>query len=134
MIATLIKHDVELMIEIADEVFDLSYDPEIQSDPEYKQDHLTEAELSLINRFCDGLDDIGITTSEEFMDRLNCAKQHERGMTPEAVFTEEFIDDQQLVEETWIVVDYQATWDRNLRFDYSTVTDGQGWTYFFDNH
>jgi hypothetical protein len=134
MTATLIKHDVDLMIEVADEVFDLSYDPEIQTDPESKQDHLLPSELALIERFCDGLDDIGIQSAEQFRDRLSCAKEHERGMTPEAVFTEEMIDDEQLVEETWIVIDYQATWDRNLRFDYNTVTDGQRWTYFFYNH
>ena len=132
MTATLIKHDDGLMMEVADQVFDLVYDPEIQTDPEYKQDHLTESELSLIERFCDGLDDIGITTAEQFMDRLSCAKESERGMTPEAVFTEETIDDYEL--ESWIVVDYQATWDCNLRLDYETVTDGKGWTYFFYNH
>ncbi len=132
MTATLIKHDVDLMVEVADQVFDLSYDPEIQSDPEYKQDHLTESELALIERFCDGLDDIGITTAEQFMDRLSCAKESERGMTPEAVFTEETIDDYEI--ESWIVIDYQLTWDCNLRFDYNTVTDGKGWTYFFYNH
>ena len=133
MTATLIKHDVDLMVEVADQVCDLSYDPEIQTDPEYKQDHLTESELALIERFCDGLDDIGITTAEQFMDRFYGAYTRERGMSPEAVFTEEQIDDQQLVEETWIVVDYQATWDSNLRHDYNTVTDGQGWTHFFTN-
>lgn len=132
MTATLIKHDVDLMVEVADQVFDLSYDPEIQTDPEYKQDHLTESELALIERFCDGLDDIGITTAEQFMDRLSCAKESERGMTPEAVFTEETIDDYEI--ESWIVIDYQLTWDCNLRFDYNTVTDGKGWTYFFYNH
>ena len=133
MTATLIKHDVDLMMEVADDVFDLCFDPEIQSDPEYKQDHLTESELSLINRFCDELDDIGITTAGQYMDRLYCARQSERGMSAEAVFTEEMIDDQQLVEESWIVIDYQETWDRNLRFDYNTVENGQGWTYFFTN-
>ena len=132
MTATLIKHDVDLIVEVADQVFDLSYDPEIQTDPEYKQDHLTESELALIERFCDGLDDIGITTAEQFMDRLSCAKESERGMTPEAVFTEETIDDYEI--ESWIVIDYQLTWDCNLRFDYNTVTDGKGWTYFFYNH
>ena len=132
MTATLIKHDVDLMVEVADQVFDLSYDPEIQTDPESKQDHLLPSELALIERFCDGLDDIGITTAEQFMDRLSCAKESERGMTPEAVFTEETIDDYEI--ESWIVIDYQLTWDCNLRFDYNTVTDGKGWTYFFYNH
>ena len=134
MTATLIKHDDDLMMEVADEVFELSYDSEIQTDPEYKQDHLTESELSLINRFCDELDGIGITTAEQFMDRLYCAKESERGMSAEAVFTEEQIDDQGLVEETWIVIDYQLTWDRNLRFDFNTVENGKGWTYFFYNN
>ena len=133
MTATLIKHDVDLMMEVADEVFSLVYDPEIQTDPEFKQDHLTESELSQVERFCDELDDIGITTAEQFMDRLYCAKESERGMTPEAVFTEEMIDDEGLVEATWIVIDYQLTWDSALRHDYTTVEDGKGWTYFFTN-
>jgi hypothetical protein len=134
MTATLQKIDVDLMIEVADDVFELCYDPEIQSDPEYKQDHVLPCELALIERFCDGLDDIGIQTVEQYKDRLYTARQPERGMSAEAVFTEEVIDDQQLVEESWIVVDYQATWDRNLRHDYNTVTDGQGYTWFFDNN
>jgi len=133
MTATLIKHEAGLMMEVADEVFSLVYDPEIQSDPEFKQDHLTESELSQVERFCDGLDGIGIQSAEQFIERLYCAKESERGMTPEAVFTEEIIDDEELVEATWIVIDYQLTWDCNLRFDYNTVTDGKGWTYFFTN-
>jgi hypothetical protein len=131
MTATLIKHDVDLMVEVADQIFDLSYDPEIQSDPEYKQDHLTEHQLSQLQKFCDGLDDIGITTAEQFMDRFYGAYTRERGMSPEAVFTEEIIDDYEI--ESWIVVDYQATWDCNLRHDYCTVEDFEDWTYFFTN-
>ena len=133
MTATLIKHDVDLMVEVADQVFELSYDPEIQSDPEYKQDHVLPCDLALINRFCDELDDIGITTAEQFMDRFYGAYIRERGMSPEAVFTEEQIDDQQLVEETWIVIDYQATWEHNLRHDYNTVEGFGDFTYFFTN-
>jgi hypothetical protein len=133
MTATLTKIDVDLMAEVADDVFELCYDPEIQSDPEYKQDHLLPSELALIERFCDELDVIGIQTVDQYKDRLYTCSKPERGMSAEAVFTEEQIDDQQLVEETWIVVDYQATWDRNLRFDYNTVTDGQGHTWFFIN-
>ena len=134
MTATLFtKIDVDLMMEVADDVFELCYDPEIQSDPEYKQDHLTESELAQIERFCGDLDDIGIQTVDQYQDRLYTARQPERGMSAEAVFAEEYIDDGQLVEETWIVVDYQATWDRNLRFDYNTVTDCKGYTWFFTN-
>jgi hypothetical protein len=82
----------------------------------------------------DGLDDIGIQTVDQYKERLYTCSKPERGMSAEAVFTEEYINDGQLVEETWIVVDYQATWDRNVRFDYNTVTDGQGTTWFFDNN
>ena len=133
MTATLIKHDDGLMMEVADQVFDFVYDPEIQTDPEYKQDHLTEHQLSQLQKFCDELDDIGITTAEQFMDRFYGAYTRERGMSPEAVFTEQQIDDLALVEESWIVIDYQATWDCSLRFDYCTVEDFEDWTYFFTN-
>lgn len=35
---------------------------------------------------------------------------------------------------SWIVIDWQASWDCNLRHDYNTATDEDGIIYFFLNH
>ena len=34
---------------------------------------------------------------------------------------------------TWIVIDWEATWNCNLRYDYNTATDENGTVYFFIN-
>jgi hypothetical protein len=120
------KHDQEFLDEIGCECFNFDVD--------YTPEKWSEVDMKRVISFCDELEDIGITTKEEFDDRSYGGYKAERGMTPEAVFTEEQIDDQQLVEETWIVVNYQATWDRNLRFDFNTVTCPDGYVMFFANH
>ena len=35
---------------------------------------------------------------------------------------------------TWIVIDWEASWNCNLRHDYNTATDEDGTIYFFLNH
>jgi antirestriction protein len=35
---------------------------------------------------------------------------------------------------SWIVIDWEASWNCNLRHDYSTATDENGTIYFFLNH
>ena len=49
---------------------------------------------------------------------------------------------EQIAEETgaipadipnWIVIDWEATWNCNLRHDYNTATDEDGTIYFFLN-
>ncbi len=50
---------------------------------------------------------------------------------------------EQIAEETgaipkdmpsWIVIDWEATWNCNLRYDYNTARDSDGTVYFFLNH
>ena len=121
-------------MEVADSVFSLAYDPEIQDDPDYSEgDKLTDNQLTELYKFCGLLDEIGIQSAEDFMDRSYGSYQRDRGMSAEAVFTEEMIDDLGAEPgESWVVVDYQRTWDANLRHDYNTV-ECQGYTYFFHN-
>mgnify|MGYP002777109876 CR=1 FL=1 len=35
---------------------------------------------------------------------------------------------------SWIVIDWEATWNCNLRYDYNTARDEDGTVYFFLNH
>jgi len=35
---------------------------------------------------------------------------------------------------SWIEIDWEASWNRNLRHDYSTATDDSGTIWFFCNH
>jgi len=118
-------HDPEFLDEIGCECFNFTVD--------YTPDKWSEVDMKRVIRFCDDLADIGITNKEEFDDRCYGGYEVEPGMTPEASFTKEWIEDQQLVEESWIVVDYQATWDRNLRHDFSTVTCDDGVVMMFTN-
>tara|TARA_X000000368_G_scaffold400723_1_gene372861 strand:- start:486 stop:848 length:363 start_codon:yes stop_codon:yes gene_type:complete len=86
-----------------------------------------------VEQFAAELVDIGIETAENFNDRFEGARRYEYGQSAEANFTEETVED--CVESeipTWVVVDYQRTWDSNLRFDYSTI-EMDGYTYFFHN-
>ncbi len=134
MSLTLVKYQDDLLMEVADCVFDLAYDPELQNDPDVLDDHkLTDNQLTELYKFCELLDEIGIQTAEQFMDRTYGTYQRDRGMSAEAVFTEEYIDDIGAEPgESWVVVDYQGTWDRNLKYDFNTV-EYNGDTYFFLN-
>ena len=54
----------------------------------------------------------------------------------EADFAERFAEDTGAIPKdlpSWIVVDWQATWKCNLRFDYDTGRDSEGTLHFFRN-
>ena len=80
--------------------------------------------------FVDELNSIGIDNMEEFEDRLIYVTDSH---SPERDFAEhittEVVD---VVIPNWLCVDYQLTWDCNLRHDYNSVTI-DGVTYFFCN-
>ena len=116
-------HDKELLQEVGCEVFDFTVD--------YEPDDWSQKDMEKVVAFCDELKDIGIETAKQFIDRNNGCHKKERGMSPEAVFTQEYINDNNFSEETWIVIDYQLTWDCNLRHDYDTAKCSNGYTYFF---
>ena len=116
-------YDPEFLDEIGCECFNFEVD--------YTSEQWSEIDMKRVIRFCDDLRDIGITTIQVYNDRCHGGYEAERGMTAEAVFTEEWIDDNNLVDEDWIIVDYQLTWDNNLRHDFSTVTCDDGVVMFF---
>ena len=87
--------------------------------------------------FIDELDDIGITTAEDFEDRYYYQTD---SWKPEADFAEYYAEEIACINQfadagilSMIVIDWQATWDCNLRYDFFTI-EFDGETYFFINN
>ena len=54
----------------------------------------------------------------------------------EAYFAEQIAEETGAIPKdmpTWVVIDWEATWNCNLRHDYNTATDENGTIYFFLN-
>ena len=85
------------------------------------------------DEFIELLDDEGITTADDFMDRFECEFQYHRDLLD---WVEELIDSSGYMENvpSFIAnhIDYQAVWDCELRYDYSTI-EYNGKTYLFRN-
>ena len=75
----------------------------------------------------DKLADIGITTADEFENRFNSyAETYED-------FVQETLDAYgcaTFIDMPWVVIDLEATWERNLRHDFDVV-DMNGDLFFF---
>lgn len=83
--------------------------------------------------FMDELSDLGITTDSEFENALRYqTSSHNAG----AEFAEYEVDAYGCAtfsDMPWVVIDYEASWERNLSYDYSTL-EFKGVTYFFSNY
>ena len=81
--------------------------------------------------FMDELSDHGITTAEQFEDAYYYQTD---SWNAERDFAEYITTELNCVElPEYVVIDWQATWDRNLCYDFSTI-EFDGETYFFHNH
>ena len=80
--------------------------------------------------FMDELSELGITTAEQFQDAYFYQSD---SWNVEAEFAEYVTTELNCVDlPDYVVVDWQATWDCNLRYDFSTI-EFNGETYFFQN-
>lgn len=86
--------------------------------------------------FMDELSEIGITTADQFesallyqTDSYNAEAEYAQYYVEEIACINQFADAGML---SMIVIDYQATWDCNLRHDMSTI-EFDGETYFFQD-
>ena len=81
----------------------------------------------------DELDDIGITTADDFEDRYY---YQTNAYNAESEFAQYYVDELMCLDLNdlgALVIDWQATWDCNLRYDFNTIElDGE--TYFFHNY
>ena len=82
-------------------------------------------------KLCDELSDLGINTYEEFDNVLfYCAGT---SANPKRDFVEFILEDVESIEiPNWLSVDYDTTWESNLRHDYTMISDGET-SYFLFN-
>ena len=116
------------------------------ADEEY--DNLSESEKDLYDKitemlgekwtheetieFMDELSDIGITTASELEDAYyNCNDEY----NAERYFAEEFVNELESIQDSIVyhAIDWQAVWDHQLRYDFSTIETNNG-TFFFHNY
>jgi hypothetical protein len=82
-------------------------------------------------KLCDALSDLGINTYEEFEDVLFYCSS---GPNPQRDFVEFILEDVESIEiPHWVVVDHDATWECNLRHDYTMISDGETSYFLFLN-
>ena len=121
MTTTLIAISDELLEEVICEVLD-----------EPIQDTLSDYDESVIKRgkeFVKELDNIGIDSVEGWQDRMYGVGDSD------VQFLETMLDDIGELQDipTGIVIDWQASWDRNYRFDFNVIEfEGTRW-YFFNS-
>ena len=95
------------------------------------QDTLSDYDESVIKRgkeFLKELDNIGIDSVEGWQDRMYGVADND------VEFLKDYLDDIGELEDILknIVIDWQATWDRNYRFDFNVIEfEGTRW-YFFN--
>ena len=83
--------------------------------------------------FMDELSEHGITTAEQFHDAYYWQTD---SWDAEREFAQYYAEEIVCIsqdETSWIVIDWQATWDRNLSYDFFTI-EFDGETYFFNNN
>ena len=113
--------DNELLEEIIVEVCDAPIQDELSD-----YDPKTQARA---NKFCDKLDEIGITNVEQWQDRMYGVANSD------VEFLEEMLDDHGELQDIpeYLVIDWQESWDRNYRFDFNVIVfEGTRW-YFFNS-
>ena len=85
----------------------------------------------LCREFMDELSELGITTGEQFE---NAFIYQSDAYEPCADFVEHIVTEMDCQElPPYLVIDWQASWDRNYRHDFSSI-EFDGETYFFLNH
>jgi len=91
----------------------------------------TKFDAEQCQEFMDELDDIGITTSEQF----ECAYMYQTDAhNAEAEYAQHYCEEIACMTDDMsiLVIDWQATWDYALKYDMSTIVfDGE--TYFFQD-
>ena len=116
------------------------------ADEEY--DNLSESEKDLYDKitemlgekwtheetieFMDELSDIGIVVADELE---NAFYGYNDEYNAERYFAEEFVNELESIQDSIVyhAIDWQAVWDHQLRYDFSTIETNNG-TFFFHNY
>ena len=88
----------------------------------------TKLDADMCQEFMDELSDVGITTAQQFEDAYFYQTDE---YNAESAFAQYYAEEIAcLAKESFLIVDYQATWDCHLSYDFSTI-EFDGETYFF---
>ena len=91
----------------------------------------TKLDAEQCQEFMDELSEHGITTAEQFQDAYYYQTD---SWYPERDFAEYVTTEVGCVDlPNYVVIDWQATWDCNLRYDFFTI-EFDGETYFFSSN
>ena len=97
----------------------------------------TKLDAEQCQEFMDELSDLGITTAEQFQDAYYYQTD---SWNAERDFAQWYAEEIACLDVTndagmgsFLVIDWQATWDCNLKYDFSTI-EFDGETYFFHNN
>lgn len=93
----------------------------------------TKLDADQCQEFMDELSDHGITTAEQFEDAYFYQSDSWDAERDFAQYITEEVNCISLEDLGYLVIDWQATWDSSLRYDFSTI-EFDGATYFFHNH
>ena len=83
--------------------------------------------------FMDELSSLGITTASQFEDALSYQTSSYNAGAEFAEHEAESYGCTTFIDMPWVVIDWEASWKRNLYYDYSTL-EFKGVTYFFSNY
>jgi hypothetical protein len=83
--------------------------------------------------FMDMLSDLGITTKSQFEAALRYQTSSHNAGAEFAEYEAEGYGCTTFIDMPWVVIDWEASWERNLSHDYSTL-EFKGVTYFFSNY
>ena len=96
----------------------------------------TKLDATECQEFMDELSDLGITTAQQFEDAYF---YHTDSWNAEREFAQFYAEDICCLDVcndagmgSFLVIDWQATWDSSLHYDFSTI-EFDGGTYFFHN-
>tara|TARA_Y100001963_G_scaffold6725_1_gene8688 strand:- start:1394 stop:1759 length:366 start_codon:yes stop_codon:yes gene_type:complete len=120
MTSTLTAIDQELLEEIIVEVCDAPIEDSIA---DYDKKYILSA-----TAFCKELEDIGITTVEDWQDRMYSVANSD------VDFLQEYLEDIGELQDIspYLVIDWQESWDRNYRFDFNVI-EFEGVRWYFHN-
>lgn len=83
--------------------------------------------------FMDELSELGITTDSQFEDAFVYQTSSHNAGAEFAEHEAEGYSCTTFIDMPWVVIDWEASWERNLCHDYSTL-EFKGVTYFFSNY
>ena len=102
-------------------------------------DSYGEDKIEYVDNYLDAIENLGIDDAKEVIDNYaeyngveyveGCDELYQGNYQS----AEEFIDELELIDydiPSWLVIDYEATWESALRFDYDKIESSYGYDFW----